>query len=736
MKQQTFFGPFAAVMLALAAPGWAREPLGSVADLAKLERQVSDVAAKVMPSTVALVADQVGASGSGVVVSEDGLILTAAHVVQGADTLQVVFPDGKEVTGKVLGANFSKDIAMVKITGGGKWPAVARGESKPLQAGDWVFALGHSAGFDPARTPPVRFGRVVSKGPGNFLTTDCTLIGGDSGGPLFDLTGKIVGINSSIGMSRMNNNHAGVDGFRDDWARLMTGEQWGKLTMNPFANPEKPVLGVGMGQDGRGGGVSVASVTPRSPAAAAGVKPGDIVVAFDGERLKDGRELLIQLAKRQPGDRIKLGLQRDGETREVSVTLARYDELYANGARGMNFDLPELDPGLGDIPLLRPEERKETERQAQELYDVTRPLVRAASDSTVWVWTGRRAPVCFGVVVGDGRQVLTKWSEVVRGRGVAQVVDATGATRSAKIAGVYEDEDLALLSFEGEPLKPVQWAAGESPRIGRFLVAASPDGQPAGFGVVSVKERNLRESDQAFLGIAAQPVSKGTGARVEQVEPSSGAAAAGLKAGDVILKIDDRPLSGLRELRSALTGKVPGDEVALQIARNGREETLRVKLANRPELPQFTNPRLRQMEQMGGAISRVRGAFPSAIQTDMQVEPEQCGAPVVDLDGKVIGLLAARADRTRSFIIPAADIVAMLKRPAGDPLVAKVRTPKEAEAFPQAMAGGEGEPPAFAPRGRALPMDGEGADRLRRHFHDMQRLMERMREEMDALEQR
>ena len=229
-----------------ALPLPARETTRNLQDLIQLESKVQTVARHVIPATVALLAERTGSSGSGVLVAPDGLILTAAHVIQGADQLIVVFPDGKQMPATVLGANYSKDIAMVKITQPGNWPFVSMGASKPLAAGDWVIALGHSAGFDAARTPPVRFGRVVSKGPGNFLTTDCTLIGGDSGGPLFDLEGNLVGIHSSIGQSLTNNNHAGIDGFREDWNRLNAGETWGALTMNPFADPEMPVLGIGM----------------------------------------------------------------------------------------------------------------------------------------------------------------------------------------------------------------------------------------------------------------------------------------------------------------------------------------------------------------------------------------------------------------------------------------------------------------------------------------------------------
>jgi serine protease Do len=306
----------------------AAEPVRDLKDLANLETKVQLVAKNAMPATVALVSEQTQSSGSGVIATADGLILTAAHVVQGADELDVVFPNGEEVRGKVLGANYSKDIAMVQIERKGPWPHAGMGASKPLVAGDWVVAMGHSAGFDAARTPPVRFGRVISKGPGNFLTTDCTLIGGDSGGPLFDLDGNIVGINSSIGRSLTNNNHAGVDGFKQDWDRLRAGETWGRLSMTPFANPEMPVLGIGMGMGGRANGVPVESIIPNSPSAAAGIRMGDVVKTFDGVVVSDGAKLLQLVAKRQAGDKVKLGISRDGRPLDITVTLARRNSLF------------------------------------------------------------------------------------------------------------------------------------------------------------------------------------------------------------------------------------------------------------------------------------------------------------------------------------------------------------------------------------------------------------------------
>ena len=327
MKQPRFFQGVAAIVAAVLLSGSvsAREPVKSINDVRKLEEQISAVADKAMKSTVALIA-ATGASGSGVVTTAEGLILTAAHVVQGVEEVDVVFPDGKQTKGKVLGANLSKDIALVRITEAGPWPFMERGESKPLKAGDWVIAMGHSAGFDPARTPPVRFGRVVSDGPGNFLTTDCTLIGGDSGGPLFDLDGKVVGINSSIGEALGNNNHAGVDGFKADWDRLVIeGEVWGQLEMDPMLNSDRPVLGIVLGASVRGGGVVISAIGRH--AGRAGLRRGDVIVAVDGTPVRNGGNLMVILAKKEVGDKVTIGVVRAGKLAEIEVELIKQEQV-------------------------------------------------------------------------------------------------------------------------------------------------------------------------------------------------------------------------------------------------------------------------------------------------------------------------------------------------------------------------------------------------------------------------
>lgn len=296
-------------------------------DLKTLQSEVKQVVAKVQPATVSLASNRTGAWGSGVVVSQDGLILTAAHVVQGTNTMMVIFPDGKEKEGKVLGANRTKDVAMVQIAEAGTYPFVSIGNSDNLKVGDFVVAMGHAGGYDTLRKPPLRFGRVVSRNANGFLSTDCTLIGGDSGGPLFDLQGNVVGINSSIGYDWKANNHAGVSGLVADWDRLKKGDTWGDLRANPLANPDSPVMGFSIGGEYEGGIIADA-ILPGGPAEAAGMKANDVIRAINGQRVKTGQSLLVELNRYRPGQAVLIKVKRGEETLELNLKLTRRGDFY------------------------------------------------------------------------------------------------------------------------------------------------------------------------------------------------------------------------------------------------------------------------------------------------------------------------------------------------------------------------------------------------------------------------
>ena len=382
--------------------------------------------------------------------------------------------------------------------------------------------------------------------------------------------------------------------------------------------------------------------------------------------------------------------------------------------------LPNLATAQDEIPLLRPEERAVVDAQSEALNATLKTKLATAAQSTVRVWSGKKR-LAYGTVIGDGRQVLTKWSEVANAASALVVDGPNREAHDAKITGVYEEEDLAILEINGEALKPIAWS-NEKPALGAFLVAPQPDGRPAAFGVVSVLERNLRETDLAFLGIGSDMEHKGPGVRISEVQPNTGAAAAGLKQGDIVLMVKERPISGLMELKSALTGTQPGETVPLRVRTNDGEKTISVTLSKRPELPKIYNPRLEQMERMGGKISRVRDSFTQVLQSDMRPSPDQIGGPVVDLEGRVIGITVARADRTRSFIMPSAAVVKMLANTPKDPSIAKVREPEK-----QVIARA---PKSDAPQLPKAP----SPKRMREHLSEMERLMEFMREEMRTLE--
>jgi len=215
------------------------DPALDIEGLKAAEKSCQKVADQITAATVGIINKGLAApgrlgQGSGVVVSEDGLILTVGHVLSKADSeITVVFPDGKQAKAKTLGADRSRDAGMAKIIDKGPWPYVEMGKSADLQPGTWCLAVGHPGGLQKGRTPPVRLGRVLSTGGEtmlkNFIRTDATVISGDSGGPLFNLDGKIIGIHSNIGLDVTENRHVPVDVYHDKWDDFLAGKQTGQL---------------------------------------------------------------------------------------------------------------------------------------------------------------------------------------------------------------------------------------------------------------------------------------------------------------------------------------------------------------------------------------------------------------------------------------------------------------------------------------------------------------------------
>lgn len=383
-----------------------------------------------------------------------------------------------------------------------------------------------------------------------------------------------------------------------------------------------------------------------------------------------------------------------------------------------------------DVPLMREDERRVIEKQALEFADAIRPVARQASQSTLWVYvegSRRKTPVALATVVGDGTRALTKWSEIALDAESAYVYGGNGLTARIKVLGVYQEQDLALVQLDGASYRPIEWDTETKLEPGRFVVAAAPNDEPIGLGVVSVPARSLRE--KAYLGVIIDNgAHEGPGVYLERVEPRSAARNAGLRRGDILLSIDGNSLSGADDVREAMADRSPGDRVKVRYRRGAEEAEAEVELKRASEFPAFENHRLRTMETMGGRLNLVRTGFPLAVQTDIKLKADQCGGPVVDLDGKVVGISVARADRTHSLFIPSAEIVNLLKLDPTSPELVEVRGDEdEPDRRVANRRGGSRQAP------QVVPLERGSADRLRRHLEDMERLMDIMRREMDSI---
>jgi serine protease Do len=298
-----------------------KEQPETINDLRILQEHVRELSKKLIPCTVGIAVGQ--AQGSGVIITPDGYVLTAGHVSGEANRdCLLILPDGRTVKGKTLGANNGIDSGMVKITGpnpdGGPWPYAEMGHSKKLTRGQWCIATGHPGGYQRGRPPVVRLGRILSPRP-NDLTTDCTLVGGDSGGPLWDMEGRVIGINSRIGPSLSANIHVPVDTFRDTWDRLAKAEVWGG---RQFGAPA-PGPFVGLSGDRSSDPCKITLVIPDSPAAKAGVKVGDVVKSFGGQPVKNFGQLVDLIGKKKIGEKVTVEVVRGSETLKINLEIGK-----------------------------------------------------------------------------------------------------------------------------------------------------------------------------------------------------------------------------------------------------------------------------------------------------------------------------------------------------------------------------------------------------------------------------
>jgi serine protease Do len=298
-------------------PGTAKE--AALGDLMSVQSRVMENHTRALQALVAIECN--GGTASGVIISPEGLVLTAAHVVnQAKRKTKITLHNGKTVEGTSLGLDTATDAAMVQLPAPAKaWPYVSISrEVLDLKTGQWCFALGNPGGWDPARGPVLRVGRIVKIAP-NMLQSDCVLMGGDSGGALFNLNGEVIGVHSQIWKGRDQNLHVSMAPFLRSWDALKKGEvitEWQQGSGG----------WIGLSTSASTAGVCVQAIAPDSPAQNAGLKEGDIILSVNNRKLTVPADFSETIRYRRAGELVTLKVKSAEVERVLEVKLAKRPE--------------------------------------------------------------------------------------------------------------------------------------------------------------------------------------------------------------------------------------------------------------------------------------------------------------------------------------------------------------------------------------------------------------------------
>lgn len=326
--------------------------------------------------------------------------------------------------------------------------------------------------------------------------------------------------------------------------------------------------------------------------------------------------------------------------------------------------------------LLFPAWAQTPSRDNTKILEILKPLAAKALDSTVLVryrpenvnfgplsLTPKNRDACLGTIVAAEGWIITKASEI-KGTPICKLGD--GREFEARLVGIHKPYDLGLLKIEVNGLKPVDWVDSTSALEGHWLITPLIGDKPLALGVVSVPTREKKvwprvlNPNRGYVGIALDMASDAP--KITQVMPNTGASKAGVKVGDLILSIQGKPIKHRDEVFETLSQMKPGDVVTLMVRRkekkDDKEEEVEVEL--KATLGRAPADRGDVQDRMGKTLSDVRSGFPTFLTHDTVLRPAECGGPIINIDGKAIGINIASADRTASYVVPSEAILKLL----------------------------------------------------------------------------
>ena len=384
------------------------------------------------------------AMGSGFIIDPSGFIVTNNHVIEEGKKISVKLPSGREYQAHLIGADKDTDVALLKVDGVKDLPIVALGDDRRLRVGDWVVAVGNPFGLGGTVTAGIvsSIGRDIGNGPyTDYIQIDAPINQGNSGGPTFDLSGRVIGMNTAIfspsggsvgiGFAIPASTVKGiVEQLKDhgNVARGWLGVQIQNLTPDMAAS-----LGVSTAK-----GAIVASVVDESPAAKAGFKQGDVIVSLNGSEVDDNRDLTRKVAGLRVGEKADFSILRDGQKRNISAMIAKRDDAQLASAdkpatpnradRGGNRQAATSQLGLELMPL-----NTETREQFNVDEKTTAGVVVSSVDQSSEAAEKGFRP--GDVIVGIGNRTVRSPADIEQG-----VADAKKAGRETVLLLVAGDQ--------------------------------------------------------------------------------------------------------------------------------------------------------------------------------------------------------------------------------------------------------------------------------------------------------